>query len=339
MQHIYCLKKILLTLFLVGLYFTSKAQDPHFSQFYANPIYINPSLAGTTEQGRFSFNYRAHWAKLPGEFVTYNLAYDHSFEQKKSSIGFIMQMDRAGSAGVRSFYMGGMYAYTLQLQDELSLKAGFQLGYGQRSLQYLQLVFGDQLNNFGSTGSASQEQNIENLQVNYLDLAAGFTIYSNDFWFGVAAHHLNEPNYTWRTQLSTVPMKISAHGGYRYKFTSRSSRNYSTYEFILHPAFYYSRQGNTQNLDVGLNFIANPMVFGLWYRDVPLGDAVASAVVLMTGFEYNGFNFLYSYDMPVGQVSAVTGGSHEITLALKLDYDYNYRSKGKRIATFPSLIE
>ena len=38
----------------------SNAQDPAFSQFYANPLYLNPAFAGATPKGcpRANLNYR-----------------------------------------------------------------------------------------------------------------------------------------------------------------------------------------------------------------------------------------------------------------------------------------
>ncbi|MGM0478992.1 MAG: type IX secretion system membrane protein PorP/SprF, partial [Bacteroidota bacterium] len=37
---------------------TVRAQDPQFSQFYANPIYLNPAFAGSHGCPRFAANYR-----------------------------------------------------------------------------------------------------------------------------------------------------------------------------------------------------------------------------------------------------------------------------------------
>ena len=46
------------------------AQDPHFSQFYANPMYINPAFAGSTNHGRIVTNARNQWSSIAGTFTT-----------------------------------------------------------------------------------------------------------------------------------------------------------------------------------------------------------------------------------------------------------------------------
>lgn len=56
----------------------STAQDPHFTQFYASPLYMNPAAAGSaTHDGaaaaRTIAQYRNQWSGLPGNFNTVNL--------------------------------------------------------------------------------------------------------------------------------------------------------------------------------------------------------------------------------------------------------------------------
>jgi hypothetical protein len=48
----------------------AKAQDPEFTQFYANPLYLNPAFAGTNRCPRLVMNYRNQWPSLTGIIVT-----------------------------------------------------------------------------------------------------------------------------------------------------------------------------------------------------------------------------------------------------------------------------
>jgi hypothetical protein len=47
------MKKFLPIILLTTLIFRAGAQDPHFSQFYMTPLYLNPALTGA-----FDGNYR-----------------------------------------------------------------------------------------------------------------------------------------------------------------------------------------------------------------------------------------------------------------------------------------
>ncbi len=56
---------ILLTAIITVLFTqTGQAQDPEFSQFYANPLYLNPALAGANICPRAILNYRNQWPGL-----------------------------------------------------------------------------------------------------------------------------------------------------------------------------------------------------------------------------------------------------------------------------------
>ena len=55
------------------------AQDPEFTQFYANPLYLNPAFAGTARCPRVNLNYRNQWPGISGTYVTYSASYDQHF--------------------------------------------------------------------------------------------------------------------------------------------------------------------------------------------------------------------------------------------------------------------
>ena len=66
--------------FLVGVNNKVIAQDPIFTQFYSNPIYLNPAFAGSRVCPRFALNYRNEWPNISGNFITTAAAYDQKPE-------------------------------------------------------------------------------------------------------------------------------------------------------------------------------------------------------------------------------------------------------------------
>ena len=61
---------VLLLFIIVGGNKTTFGQDPIFTQFYANPMYLNPAFAGSRVCPRVALNYRNEWPNISGNFVT-----------------------------------------------------------------------------------------------------------------------------------------------------------------------------------------------------------------------------------------------------------------------------
>lgn len=319
-----------------------QAQDPHFSQFNTSPLNLNPAFTGATLEGRFAFNYRAQWTKIPGEFFTYQAAYDHNLREYNSGVGVLAQIDQAGSGGFRSTNVQLLYAYDLNFGD-FAVKAGLSLGYGNRSLNYYQLVFGDQLadNGSGFTGTVSNDPTIRDANVDYLDASAGLLFYGENFWLGVSALHLNQPNQGFVSGIEErLPMRIALQGGLKFTQYRRLNSVHADYDMALMPGFYYSQQGDFRQLDLGFNAYLSPIIVGLWYRGVPIQASYNGALVMMGGFRYKSLAFLYSYDATVGKLAGLIGGAHEISLSIKignLETKRKFRRKGKKVV-FPSMV-
>jgi type IX secretion system PorP/SprF family membrane protein len=70
--------KILLPFLAILLSFLGdlEAQDPHFAQFYANRIYLNPAYAGFDPGNTVILNFRNQWPGIPdGDVVASNTSY------------------------------------------------------------------------------------------------------------------------------------------------------------------------------------------------------------------------------------------------------------------------
>ena len=61
-------------------------QDPEFSQFFANPLYLNPAFAGTTELPRTVLNYRNQWPQKGATFTTYALSFDQISKKSRKQV-------------------------------------------------------------------------------------------------------------------------------------------------------------------------------------------------------------------------------------------------------------
>ncbi|MCA6073595.1 type IX secretion system membrane protein PorP/SprF [Fulvivirga sedimenti] len=323
-------------LVLSGFFTLVQGQDPQFSQYYSAPLYLNPAFAGTGAGHRFVANYRNQWPNISNGFVTYAFSYDYNIQDLKSGVGFIATADRAGSAALTSTTLGFVYSYKVQLSNKWIMTPGLYFGYGHRDIDLNKLVFGDQLAftndgqvptsdpGFGSLGSAS-----------YFDFGAGFLIYNSKFWLGFSSYHINEPNRSLLGDESAIPIKNSFHGGVKLPlYSGLFAKEKIAY---IAPSFVYKSQGRFDQLDIGLHFLYQPVMVGLWYRGIPLKQNVADnisqdAVALILGLQFSRFEFGYSYDFTISELGPSSSGAHE--LSLKYDLEIISSSKAKKPMKF-----
>lgn len=320
---------------LVGIFsaFSAAAQDPEFSQYYAAPLYLNPAFTGTTNDHRFMANYRNQWPNIARGYVTTALSYDYNMREYNSGVGFLVTMDKAGTAGMKSSQFNFLYSYKLNIANKWVISSGLSFGYAFRTIDLNKLIFADQLQ-FDSKGNVpSDDPALFNLgMAHYFDFNAGMLAYNKSFWFGFAASHLNQPNRTLLNQEAPLPIKTTIHGGVRIPLSRGPFKR--AHQAVLSPSFVYKRQGRFDQLDVGAYFLYDPIVLGVWYRGIPIEQNVKDnisqdAAVLILGFQLPKMEITYSYDFTVSELGPVSGGTHEIALKYKLAISTTSHAKRK----------
>ena len=186
------MKKIYLAI-LVCISINCFAQDPQFTQFYANPLYLNPAFAGSDHCGRLCLNYRNEWPALQGTFVTYSASYDQHVDAIGGGLGVLVMQDQAGDGTISTTSLSGIYSYQLTLNREWSVMVGFQGTYMQKKIDWSKLTFGDEISpQFGFIYPTNEVQ--PNTNKNFADFSSGILAYSNNLYGGVAVNHLTQPN-------------------------------------------------------------------------------------------------------------------------------------------------
>jgi len=327
------MKRLLIFLFIITVSVGLNAQDPQFSQYYAAPLYLNPAFTGTTQDHRFIANYRNQWPNAARGFVTYAFSYDYNLYNYNSGIGFLATVDQAGTAGMKSSQFNFLYSYKWNISSKWVVSAGLNFGYAFRSIDLNKLIFGDQLQ-FDSDGNVpSDDPAIFNLGTSsYFDFNSGVLAYNKNFWFGFSASHLNTPNRSLLDQESIIPIKTSFHGGVRIPLYAGPFKKENM--AVLSPSFVYKRQGQFDQLDLGLYFLYDPVMIGLWYRGIPIQQNVKDnisqdAIVVVLGFQFEKMEVAYSYDLTVSELGPISGGTHEVALKYKLGIEMQSKTKKK----------
>jgi type IX secretion system PorP/SprF family membrane protein len=314
----------------------ANGQDVQFSQFYAAPLYLNPAFTGTTYQSRATLNYRNQWPASGKPFITYAGSFDHYIAKYNSGVGLMVMQNKAGNSRLQSTEISGLYSYHISLSETWNFIPAIQATFVQRSIDYSKVTFPDQYDNTGLVGSTTEDLNLA--KKNYMDFSAGGLLFSEIFWFGTSYHHLNRPDQSFtNSSQSRLPGEFNAHAGARIPFASRAKGRRSSIHYkekALMPSVLYKAQGKFDQLDLGLNVLYEPLIFGVWYRGLPIkhyseGYSNAESIIGSVGVNFNGITIGYSYDFVISRLNnATTAGAHELSLSYQFG---NEQVKKKKV--------
>lgn len=321
------LHSVFFVLIFMATALESSAQDPQYSQYYAAPLYLNPGFTGSELRGRVGVNYRNQWPGLDASFNTFSAYYDTYLEDYNSGVGVMVTNDVEGAADLRSITISALYAYELKVGESAYFRPGFQASYIRRDIGFYEnLVFANQINSSDPFGPILPGDGLPGLgePVNMFSLSLGGLFFTENFWLGLSAHNVNQPNQSFLEEgISNLPSKFSIHTGYRISLGKGPMRRDFTHTYkerYITPTLNYKRQGPFEQLDIGAYAYMEPLIFGVWYRGLPYkpveNQSNRDAVVMLVGVNLpSGLNIGYSFDYTVSQLGIQSGGAHEISLS------------------------
>ncbi|MCX7861937.1 MAG: PorP/SprF family type IX secretion system membrane protein [Bacteroidales bacterium] len=327
------MKRQIFFLYFLVLSFTEiTAQDPHFSQFYVNSLYLSPSFAGSTRGSRVITVIRDQWPGIPGSFFTSTLSFDHFIPNLNSGVGVLLMKDIAGRGRLGSLQTGIQYTYQFRIFQNYLVRPGIHFYRSNRTIQFDRLIFNDQLTLSGITGGSVEVPPLK--QVGYVDFASSILIYNPTQWLGFTWDHMLEPNQSILDGLSNIPAKYTVFGGKKIYLNGKTSE-YN--EESINIWGHYRSQGKFDQVDIGAYWIKTPIILGLWYRGIPLFKAYKKgyqnndAVIFQVGYVWNDFKFGYSYDITISRLIANTFGSHEVSIVYEFNQNQKMNKKTRKV--------
>jgi len=320
------LRKIFIFLLFCTGFSVLNAQDIHFSQFFNNPLSLNPALTGNFEgDWRIIGNYRNQWQALDFPFRTISASYDRQIYINKHhlSAGLFVVSDKSGDIALKTnkVYLSGAYYRTI---NKNNITAGLQIGYN--IIRYdpgssLTLP-GSWRNEYGyfEPGYNIGDLNIAE-QFGYLDINLGVSwsrkIRIFEPQVGIAVFHINGPNASFTGATNKVPMRNTFHASLK--------TNISPLLFVK-PAIMISTQRGSKDFmlgsEAGLNIQGNrfnirEVTGGFYVRNSVLTNM--DAMVFMVGAQYSSLAFQLSYDINVSTLNKFTNsrGAVEISVIFK----------------------
>ena len=305
------------------------AQDPHFSQFFASPLTLNPAFTGKFDgQVRVAGNYRNQWPTINKAFVTATAGVDfHILQNSISStdiwgVGIMALTDQSAAGAVNYNYLSLSTAFHKGLDEDgyEQLGGGVQVTYANMSINTTKLKFEDQLTPSGFTGTTLENFNGSTLQNRYVDVNAGLlytksTTDRNNFYGGVSAYHITRPRQQFNAGSNNIQYlldpRITIHAGGYFPVGDITT---------LHLSALYSTQAKAHETLIGgaLQFAAGTpetsentvsLYVGSWIR-------FQDAIIPYVGLEYSDFRLGVTYDVNTSSLKTASQSRGGIEISL-----------------------
>ncbi len=310
------------------------AQDIHFSQFYMSPLNLNPALTGVMNcNTRVVVNYRNQWSQaLQGDaYNTYSVSYDQKIAVGRSDyfgIGGSFWGDRAGALNFGTTQGRISFSYAKKMggyrRSARYLVFGADAGISQRRIDLTGARWPSQHDGNGGfdPNGPSGGETIQDPDFLHADLTAGLLFFNvidefNNFYFGLAMHHLNQPNVSFLGNEERLTSRITMHAGGQFEINR---------DFSILPGIIYMTQGQHMEVNFGASGRFNlgsrsegqSWQIGAWYR---IGNKVdggihSDAFILSTRFDYGNYGIGFSYDATVSKLNqaGTANGAFEFAL-------------------------
>jgi type IX secretion system PorP/SprF family membrane protein len=334
-----------LYLVLACLPFLLQAQDPHFSQFYNAPLYLNPAMTGIFPgQFRFAANYRNQWSSVLGAdaFRTIHASGEMRFQVLRDdyfAFGINVMQDQAGAGQLRQSAGNLGASYLKQLAggkyrtDHQYLVAGLQAGFGQYSQDWGNFWFSNQYNSSIEAVDPTLPANEFLAQSTgmFLNINAGlmyYAVFDKDasVYGGAAIMHANQPNISFLNDGGEdLYSKITVHAGGQIPFSP---------QFSILPAAYVAFQGPSTQSVLGANFRYTnndwyevALRAGLWTRLANRLDKGVAMDALIYSFilEMERWQLGLSYDVNHSSLRTATNGRGAVEVSLIYVHPYKAR--------------
>lgn len=323
------LRKLLLISLLTGN--VCLAQDSHFSQFWANPLHLNPALAGNTlSDVRIISNYRTQWKAVAEPYNTIGASLDFTLPGSSRSkdfwgMGANFISDKGGLASYKTTSANFCLSYNKLLGGSKTniFSIGALAGFAQRAWDAPSLSWDSQWNGVNYDPSLPSNESAQILpSLSYLDVGVGvawnYQINKNvRLLSGASMAHFNRSDISF-TKAEKDPQKIKTTVHATMQILSKRKSNLS---FI--PSVMYVQQGpqSMVNFGGGGRFRLQDrarytgyesevaMFLGLFYR---WKDATYAVVKI----DFADFAFGVSYDVNVSKLNVASNGRGGLELNL-----------------------
>jgi type IX secretion system PorP/SprF family membrane protein len=303
-------------------YLLCSAQDPYFSNFALNLVYINPSYVSSVTNPEIAVSYRNQWPALSGAFINYGASVSFPLKKFKSGFGFYFMNDLQGGGIIKSTSLNSIYAYKVKINNSINLNAGLQCSYFFENLNPENLVFESDLRNASDPGYADGAFNV--LENNFWDFSLGFMAEVNRLiYIGFSVQHLTRPgSYFSSADNNILYRKYSLHAQSQIPLLKGNRRNMP----VITPSILIQKHRQHQQINYGSGLLVSPLYVGIWAKNNLKFSF--SSLTIAAGFIKANYRIIYNYDINITRTNLLDlgMGAHEITFLLSFQYKEKRRN-------------
>ena len=314
-----------------------QAQEPVFSQYYFNPVYMNPALAGIDNQYKFCFNGRQQWSRIPSQFNTTSISYDSWSNYTNSGFSILNtnNVEGEGLLTTNKFSTGLSYRLLDKNNSPIKFQVGFHWQRTTKTIDWSKLVFMDDLDPiYGDIFSSAFVPYASNRYIdNNFTLGSVFIYrfrrgarigrktvgFNLDTELGFAVNNLMQRPDAFFSPYPQALRKYTLHGSFIKLIRKKGSSQ------AIKGSFFYQEHGILSTLQFGIKAIAYPLQFGVYYRSqlttidrskkeslywsLSCQRVIPQANMLMI--------FSYSRDETISKLNTSTNGINEISIIIQ----------------------
>jgi type IX secretion system PorP/SprF family membrane protein len=280
-------------------------QDPQFSQYMFNNLYLSPAYSGMDGVTRLSAFHRSQWLGYQSSFgdggapVTQMVSFNTPIYKIKSGFGAYLINDNLGPQN--NLEVQTSYAYHLGIKES-KLSFGVRVGLYSQTLDYdkYRAIQPEDPILVGKSGKESQVRP---------DMSFGMFYRSEKYYVGAGFNHLLKSEFDFgKTQRNALETHLNATAGYFYEvsfdlkvlFSTLVKSDFNKTTIDGSALAYYKdtmwgglaiRQSEAANLLLGYSLLKD--------KSLKVGTSIDFVLVNRAAKENFSLEFMMAYELPV----------------------------------------
>jgi type IX secretion system PorP/SprF family membrane protein len=292
-------------------------QDPQFTQYMFNTLWVTPAYAGVEGFTQITAIHRSQWAGYQSSFndggapTTQLISFTAPIFKLKSGFGVTAVNDRLGPQTNQEIH--GMYAYHLGLKNA-KLSFGIKVGVFSQAIDFAQYraIHQDDPLLAGKDGKESQLRP---------DVGVGLFYRAEKFYLGAGVNHLTRAEFDFNVNdaRNALENHLNFTAGYFYEVN---------FDLTLNPTILVKTDFKEYSFDLGvIATLKDKMWAGLSFRQ-------SEAANVLLGYSFlkdKALRLGYAIDVVVKDQEAKENFSHEMLLS----YQLPIYATGKKVVRTP----